>query len=102
MLEKGNAIIDVKEIGWEEAISLLKSDEVISYISHGSTAQVLGAMLGREIEVRREPLKLKEGDRAVVFQIRKRPREGQVFTEDELREIVESGLYDFYLIEIHY
>ena len=101
MLEKGRAIIDVREVSKEEAFKLLqKSFE--SYISHQSTAQVLSNMLGRQIEMKRESVKLKDRDRALIFQIKVRPTEGQIFTEEEVKKIVEEGLFSFFLVEVSY
>ncbi len=101
MLEKSRAIIDVKEVTKEKALELLQKP-FESYISHQSTAQVLSNMLGREIEMRREPVKLKNGDRALIFQIKVRPAEGQVFTQEEVNKIVGEGLFSFFLVEVSY
>ncbi len=99
MLEKSRAIIDVREVSKEKALELLQ-EPFESCISHQSTAQVLSNMLGREIEMRREPVKLKDGDRALIFQIKVRPTEGQVFTQEEVNKIVEEGLFSFFLVEV--
>ena len=101
MLEKGRAVVNIEEISKDEALKLLKKGYV-SYISHPSTAQVLESMLNMKIDVRREPLKLKSGDTVVVFQIKKRPSEGQIFTPEEVKSIVEEGMFTFYLVEVYY
>lgn len=101
MLEGKKAIVSVEEISREEALELLEED-FESYISHASTAQVLSSMLGKKVEMKRVPVKLRDGDRALVFQIKVRPAEGQIFTEEEVKSIVEEGMFSFYLVEVFY
>jgi hypothetical protein len=45
---------------------------------------------------------LEDGDTLVVFQIGVRPKEGQVFSEEELEEIVKNELYRFWLLKVNY
>ena len=52
--------------------------------------------------MKREPVKLKDGDKALIFQIRVRPAEGQIFTEEEVNKIVEEGLFSFFLVGVSY
>ena len=101
MLEKGKAIVNIEEISIDEALRFLE-EGYISYISHPSTAQILESMFNIKVDVRREPLKLKSGDTVVVFQIKKRPSEGQIFTPEEVKSIVEEGMFTFYLVEVYY
>ncbi len=101
MLEKGKALVDIEELSMQEAVRVLDGGYE-SYISHGATAQVLSKMLRREVQLRREPIKLKAGDRALVFQIKKRPAEGQVFTEEEIEDIVKANRFSFFLIKVFY
>ncbi len=101
MLEKGRAIVNIEEISIDEALRFLE-EGYISYISHSSTAQVLENMLNIKVDVRREPLSLKSGDIAIVFQVKKRPSEGQIFTQEEVKNIVEEGMFTFYLVEVYY
>ena len=101
MLEKGRAVVNIEEISIDEALRFLE-EGYISYISHPSTAQVLENMLNIKVDVRREPLSLKSGDIAIVFQIKKRPSEGQIFTQEEVKNIVEEGMFTFYLVEVYY
>ncbi len=99
MLAGSKAIVEFRRIDLEEAKDLLKRG-FRSYISHPSTAKVLSELLGIEIRHTRENIKLKGGDWALVFQLGVRPREGEVFGEEELKEIVESGRFSFYLVKV--
>ncbi len=99
MLAGSKAIVEFRKIELEEAKKLLQ-EGFRSYISHSSTAQVLSQLLGREVRHARENIKLKGGDWAVVFQLGVRPREGEIFGEEELKEIVESGRFSFFLVKV--
>ncbi len=99
MLAGSKVIVEFKRIDLEEAKDLLKRG-FRSYISHPSTAKVLSELLGIEIRHTRENIKLKGGDWAIVFQIGVRPKEGEVFGEEELREIVEGGRFSFFLVKV--
>ncbi|NPB05121.1 MAG: DUF1874 domain-containing protein [Aquificae bacterium] len=102
MLEPKTAAATFKPISVEEAKKLLTEEGFVSFVSHGSTAQVLRKLLGLEVEVNRSNLVLKDGVLLVVFQLSVRPREGQVFTEKELEEIAARGLYRFWLVRVCY
>jgi len=71
-------------------------------IGHESTVQVLKKLFPRLRipDKDRTPVKVPKGDGVLVFQLYKRPAEGQVFTERELEEIVRKGLYDFLLVTV--
>ncbi len=102
MLQKGDAFLRISKVGEEQARKLVRETPFVSYISHQSTAQVLTELLGVNVEYRRENLKLPNRSRALVFQLRKRPPEGGVYSQEELKEILEEGLYSFYLVEVFY
>ncbi len=99
MLSGKSHIVEITEIEEEKALKILK-DGFISYISHASTAQVLKELLNTEVEYRRQDLKLKSGDEVLVFQVLVRPKEGQVFNEEEMRKIIEEKEYAFYFVRI--
>ena len=71
-----------------------------SIISHESTAQVVSRLLGREIPFNRVNVSLSKGDTLYVFQVLKRPAEGQIFTTKELEEIISSKLYKILKVSI--
>lgn len=58
-----------------------------SAIGHESTAQIMSALLGREIPVNRIQYKQKIGDRAIVFKLNGRPPEGKIFSTEEIEKI---------------
>ena len=102
MLQKKPGAVRFKPIDLREVKELLKEHPAVSYISHQSTAQVLTKLLDRPVEANRQNLLLEDGDRLVVFQLNVRPKEGQVFTEEELQGIVKSGNYSFWELEVNY
>lgn len=104
---------------WIEEIDLVEVKLKLSHrnlykkiwrIGHLSTAEVLSKLLNKyapRIEipevsemVDRTPISLKIDDRVLVFQLLKRPAEGQVYTEKEVQEIVDKNLYKFYFVEV--
>ena len=101
MLKPAEGSLFFKPISDEEAKELLNKG-FISFISHSSTAQVLKKLLGINAELNRSNLVLEDGDTLVVFQIGVRPKEGQVFSENELEEIVRKKLYRFWLLKVNY
>jgi len=101
MIESSRAILEIEELPPFQALAELKERDFVSFVSHSSTAEVLSRMLGRKVKVNRKPLKLKEGDVAFVFQLRVRPAEGQVFTEEELSRIVEGNRFTFFRVQVH-
>lgn len=100
MLTSKKAFVEVEKIPVQEATKLLETNPWVSYISHESTAKVLSRFLGKEVQVRREKLILKPGDKALVFQIEVRPKEGQVFTEEEINKIVAKNLFSFRFVKV--
>ncbi len=101
MIESSRAFLEIEELPIPEALEELRGKGFVSFVSHGSTAEVLSRMLGREVRVSREPLRLRQGDVVLVFQLRVRPREGQVFTEEEIRRIVEENRFTFFRVRVH-
>jgi len=73
--------------------------DVESVVSHESTAQVLTSLLNREVKFNRVNVSLRKGDTLYVFQVLQRPREGQVFTTDELQQIINEKKYKDILCE---
>lgn len=101
MLVNDKAFIKVEPISIDRLKETLENGAVKSAISHRSTAQVLSELLGKEVEMNRINLSLRPGDILFVFQILQRPKEGQVFTEEELRQIIEQKKYKILIVEIH-
>ena len=88
MLSNLPAQLQVEEVGIEDIPT-----DVESCVSHESTSQVLSKLLQRDVPFNRVNVSLSKGDTLYVFQVLKRPQEGQVFTAKELEEIVSSKLY---------
>lgn len=59
----------------------------ISAVGHEGTAKVLSELLGISIPYNRIEIKMKPGDRAVVFRLLKRLPEGTVLSKEELLQL---------------
>ena len=70
----------------EEVIKTLDDNAFESYIAHESTAIVLSARLGVEIDYNRNNILLGDGDYAIVCQL-PRQKEGQLYTQEEIAEM---------------
>jgi len=93
-----NCSLEIKEINLKEVKEIIGNNFIDFRIGHQSTAQVLKEMLDIVVTPDRTPIKLNYGDGLIVFQLMKRPNEGQVYTNEEIKEIVEKGLYKFYYV----
>jgi Domain of unknown function (DUF1874). len=96
MLEPEEATINVKVIDIETVKQIVTSEEVESAIGHESTAKVLSQLLGTEIKAERKEIKLKKGDKLIVFQLLQRLPEGVVLSEEELKQLQ----FKFFLVQI--
>lgn len=56
-----------------------------SAIGHKSTALFLSRILGIKIKYNRVRINMKLNDVALVFQLKERPAEGKIFSEEELK-----------------
>ena len=92
------AILKIKKIDTEEVKKMIieNKNELISAIGHLTTSQILSTMLNREIPMNRIAVSLREGDKAIIFQIRVRLEEGQVLSPEQIKELP----YEFYVIEL--
>ena len=73
-----------ERIDIERARQLLK-EPFESAIGHEATAQFMSRLLGVEIPVNRVSIAKRPGDVAVIFRVKQRLEEGEVLTEEELR-----------------
>jgi hypothetical protein len=92
--ETKEVLLKVKEV--DIVKSMLRTERFISAIGHESTSRLLTTLLGMEIPFNRVPIKLKEGDRLVVFQLMTRLEEGRVLSEEELKQLQ----YKFFVVEV--
>ncbi|NPA40765.1 MAG: DUF1874 domain-containing protein [Aquificae bacterium] len=102
MLEKMPAHVEFDEVSLDEVLQLIREEGFRSYISHLSTAQVLSELLKEQVEQNRVNIKLPHGAKAVVFQLKVRPPEGGVFGVEDLKDIIERGLFSFYKVRVFY
>jgi len=69
-----------------------------SAVGHESTAKLLSQLLSVNVPVNRQEIKLKYGDKLIVFQLMQRLSEGKILDEEELKKIG----YRFLIVEIVY
>lgn len=74
-----------QEITKEEVVELLKG-AYVSAIGHLATANHLSEILGTTIPYNRMKIKMREGDRAIVFRLIERCKEGDYLSERRLRD----------------
>ena len=85
---------EYQPVGLEEAKTLIHRDGYESAIGHASTAEILGELLDKHVEVNRVNYQQQKGDVALVFKLRGRPPEGTILT----RQQIEAIGYDFGLL----
>jgi len=91
------ALIRIRKISLDEAISTVASEPFVSAVGHEATAQALSLLLGVDIPMNRTAVKMREGDKAIHFVLKGRLPEGKVLTSIEE---IESIGYQFLLSEI--
>jgi hypothetical protein len=89
-------MLKIKKIDVEEAKQLLTKEEFYSCIGHLATSNILSKIVGKDIPLNRQNIKLKKGDKILVFQILTRLEEGKILDEQELLKIP----YVFMLVEV--
>ena len=72
-------------------------------IGHQSTADVIGEMLGMEITADRTPIQIQKNEVTTLYviQLLKRPAEGQVYTKEEIKEIINRRLLKIYKVTVY-
>ena len=96
----------VEELNLKEFSKFLREnrERIVSRIGHESTTQVLRETFDEDVrklfKTDRTPIKVVPGDTVIVFQILKRPAEGQVYTEEEIRDILARGLFKILKVEV--
>ncbi len=96
MLAKPEAIIHVKQIDRDTARLLTEEREVVSFIGHEATAQIMSVVLMRPVAVNRAQLKLTEGE-AIIITLTSRLPEGAVIRSAE--DLAKVG-YQLYYVSI--
>jgi hypothetical protein len=73
-----------KEISIVEAQKILKENSFVSAIGHESTAVFLSELLQSDIKANRVSITMQQGDKAIIFQLLTRLKEGQILSINEL------------------
>jgi hypothetical protein len=82
-----------RKISVDKTRQILSSSEFTSAIGHETTAKFLTQLLGIDIPFNRIQIKMRKGDKAIVFKLIDRLPEGKVLSETELKNIkYEIGL----------
>ncbi len=71
-------------LDWGVAEQMLKHIEWTSAVGHQGTAEILSEILKTEILMNRIEVEMEEGDKAIVFWLRKRLPEGTIATKEQL------------------
>jgi len=87
MLDSFPATVEVEEVSLDEARALLTSNEFVSAVGHGGTAEVLSALLGVDVPENRVSIRVGDEDAVLVFQLLTRLEEGRVLSGEELRAL---------------
>ncbi|MEM3260091.1 MAG: DUF1874 domain-containing protein [Thermoplasmata archaeon] len=88
------SVIYVREIPKETIINM--QDYITSIVGHEATANLLTKILGFEVKCNRVAVTLKKDDVVYVFQLLERLPEGQILTEDQLKNMK----YKFLLVHV--
>jgi hypothetical protein len=100
MLRDNDVTLRVRKISIEEAKRILQ-EGFINAIGHDATAVILSKVLGMQISMNRISITLSPGDRVVAFQIMVgRLPPASELSESQLKEIIDSGKYEFRLVEV--
>jgi hypothetical protein len=93
--DQEETVLRVRKVSVEEAIAFVK-DEFTSVVGHPGTSSVLEKLLNVPVPTNRIAIKLVPGDKILVFQLMTRLQEGQVLSEEELKEL----RFAFYIVEV--
>lgn len=97
-MAKSKMNIKIVRLSDDEAKYFARKTNLKSAIGHESTASLVSQLLGMIIPMNRIQLKLKSGDRILIFQLLSRLPEGKIiFDDDELRKIS----YDWFVVTIN-
>jgi hypothetical protein len=80
----------LRDITTEEAtevVSVYDSNEIVSYIGHESTAQIMSELLGINVAVNRAEYTHVRADVCLCFKLNTRPTEGQILSREEVEAI---------------
>lgn len=78
---------ELEEISLDLAKKLVSENEIDSAVGHASTAQIMTALLDKEIPVNRQMFAQQPGQDALVFKLNGRTQEGKILTAEEIEQI---------------
>lgn len=90
-----NGLYRVSDLTISEAREILSENGYVSAIGHESTAKIISDLMGMAIPMNRINFAQRVGQKAVVFKLNRRPKEGTVLSREEVEEVG----YSFKLME---
>lgn len=90
-----NGLYRVSDLSVDDAKRILDKHGYISAIGHESTAKIISELMELDIPMNRINFAQEVGQKAVVFKLNRRPKEGSILS----REQVEKVGYSFKLME---
>ncbi len=94
------SVVEIVPITPELAKSILIKNDFESAIGHQSTANLLSQLFNIYIEANRKMVKLEKDTVLIVVQLSIRLAEGQILSEEELRNLLEQGKIKFFLVRL--
>lgn len=82
-----DGLYEIETIDLDEARDLINNQELESAIGHQSTADILNKLLKTNLEVNRQVFLQEEGQVALVFKLKGRPKEGRILNVTEIEKI---------------
>lgn len=90
-----NGLYRISDLTTNEAKEILQENGYVSAIGHESTAKIISEIMGMDIPMNRINFTQMVGQKAVVFKLNRRPKEGAILS----REQVEKVGFSFKLME---
>ena len=90
-----NGLYRVSDLTISEAKEILSEEGYVSAIGHESTAKIISELMEMDIPMNRINFAQKVGQKAVVFKLNRRPKEGSVLSREQVEEVG----YSFKLME---
>ncbi len=90
-----NGLYRVSDLTVDEAKEILCENGYVSAIGHESTAKIISELMEMDIPMNRINFAQMVGQKAVVFKLNRRPKEGTVLSRDQVEEVG----YSFKLME---
>jgi hypothetical protein len=82
-----NGTYRVSDISVQEAKRLIKNNDFISAVGHSATSEILSDIFDENITLNRIQFHQKPGQKAIVFKLNLRPREGDILDRKQIEEI---------------